>query len=416
MSTIIRFVYLYFVFFVFIDISLGFFLKYLNMQHLIPLHPGQVIRLILLLLLFISLIKDQYKNLNIENAMVFFVSWYLFLLAIILGSKMGSLSGIVIELYNYSKLILVILLAHFVRVHWGYFFYKFDKIFNVNFLFLTFNLFFSYTTGIGLDTYHAGDSTKGFFYAGNAVSVLSLVFFSYYLFSLGNNKWNKIYLALSIFNIYIVGTKVIFLIPLITIVYLLFRVNWSALKLLTTSLIIIPITVYVSYKLYPFVKYIFNNRYLSNLTRSGIVFDYNSDYIGKFLNEFRRVSYSITQVQYQFNDIGKLLFGVGESGQQKFWSGSPFNFAAMDFFDIMFQYGLIATIALYVYILKGLKSSKIRNISSPIFISFLLIFAYSFFGGYVIYTTTSGTLFALLLGLYPKSNLMENKLKSSNLQ
>ena len=68
----------------------------------------------------------------------------------------------------------------------------------------------------------------------------------------------------------------------------------------------------------------------------------------------------------------------------------------MDFFDFFFKYGLLGTTIFILLLTRGLRQSiyesNVRNN-----VAILLFFVYSFFGGHVIDSVTSGSLFYYLL-------------------
>ena len=93
------------------------------------------------------------------------------------------------------------------------------------------------------------------------------------------------------------------------------------------------------------------------------------------------------------------LFGTSFSGQNLFWKKRGefwFTNASMDFFDFFFKYGLLGTTIFILLLTRGLMrslyESNVRNN-----VAILLFFAYSFFGGHVIDSVTSGSLFYYLL-------------------
>ena len=93
------------------------------------------------------------------------------------------------------------------------------------------------------------------------------------------------------------------------------------------------------------------------------------------------------------------LFGTSFSGQNLFWKKRGefwFTNASMDFFDFFFKYGLLGTTIFVLLLTRGLMHSLYKsNVRDNIAI--LLFFAYSFFGGHVIDSVTSGSLFYYLL-------------------
>ena len=83
------------------------------------------------------------------------------------------------------------------------------KIIYINFIVFTLNLFFGYVFGLGLEAYRFSNTTKGMFQGGNPVSILNLVFFTYFIL---DNKFRKqiIPIAITLFNGFAIASKSIF--------------------------------------------------------------------------------------------------------------------------------------------------------------------------------------------------------------
>jgi len=116
---------------------------------------------------------------------------------------------------------------------------------------------------------------------------------------------------------------------------------------------------------------------------------------------YRRIFAAKEQVIESVKHPIYLMFGIGKAGQEEFWikQGSSYHDASMDFFDIQFQYGLIGLIIISYPIMKILFSLLRNKNKDFLIISFIIMFFYSFFGGHVIESTTSGTFFGLFIGL-----------------
>ena len=132
-----------------------------------------------------------------------------------------------------------------------------------------------------------------------------------------------------------------------------------------------------------------------------VIFEFT---IGKTLNKitsinFRRYASLNIQMQESFLNTNTFLFGKGFSGQNLFWKKRGefwFTNASMDFFDFFFKYGLLGTTIFVLLLTRGLMHSLYKsNVRNNVAI--LLFFAYSFFGGHVIDSVTSGSLFYYLL-------------------
>tara|TARA_B110000008_G_scaffold261496_1_gene282941 strand:- start:176 stop:646 length:471 start_codon:yes stop_codon:yes gene_type:complete len=127
---------------------------------------------------------------------------------------------------------------------------------------------------------------------------------------------------------------------------------------------------------------------------------YNNQTLNRITSiNFRRYASLNIQMQKSLSDSKIFLFGTSFSGQNLFWKKRGefwFTNASMDFFDFFFKYGLVGTTIFMILITRGLirsfYESNVRNN-----IAIILFFAYSFFGGHVIDSVTSGSLFYYLL-------------------
>lgn len=399
-----RLIYIYLLLFIALDVFLGFTLKYLGLASVMPVHPGQMIRGVLLFLLLYSLVINQVKKPTKTSLLVIFTVLYLIGLSVILGAQQNDFGSVIAELYNVSKLFFVVLLSYFIGENRYYYNnLKIEKVFNINFIVFSINILFGFLTGIGLSTYEMVDnSSKGFLDGGNAASILALVFFIYYLFNWGKGSWNKFFVLLSFFVIYMVATKVIFITPLIIGLFIFFKVKWSLSKLLISGIFVFPILIYLIVLFKPLAVEIYENRYLHMLNRSGIfTSDISYNVTDAFL-AYRRIAYSIDQTNYQFDNKIFLFTGLGREGQKEYWESknAGMDFAAMDFFDTLFQYGLIGVLLIYSLFLISLRRAWKNGLSNPFSITLFIIYSYSFFGGYVLFSATAGTMLATLVGLH----------------
>ena len=93
------------------------------------------------------------------------------------------------------------------------------------------------------------------------------------------------------------------------------------------------------------------------------------------------------------------LFGIKA---KEYWTlkNNAWHFTAMNFFDALYQYGLIGAILVNGMFLKSLRRAWMNGLKHPLSIILFVVFAYSFFGVYVIFTATSRTIFSFLVGLH----------------
>lgn len=397
--------------FLILDMIMGFLLVSLNLQSVLVLNPGQIVRTILLGLILIVFLKDILEKFNSINSHILLSLLYFGVFVIVIYLNGGYWGA---ELNNVSKLIFILMLVYYINKHKDFFLEHFNSIMHVNFYVLTINLVFGYITGLGIDTYgESMNATKGFIYSGNAVSILSLVFLAYFIFRLQEDSKAKYLILLAIVNIFIVGTKAIFIVPVVILIYLFTKIRWTVTRVLITSSVLIPIIIAVIIAVAPLITQVYQSRYLDMLERTGVSIENNGggDSVEQAILAYRRITFATKQVEKQFTEPAGLLFGYGESGQYEFWTekGYSFTFAGMDFIDFLFEYGLFGSLLFYSIIFYPLISVIKRWEFNPLTISFIFIFLYSFFGGYVIYNTTASTMFSLLIGLnLPPMNWYKN--------
>ena len=84
-----------------------------------------------------------------------------------------------------------------------------ETIFKVNFIFFVINLSFGYLFGFGLESYRFEGTSKGMFQGGNPVSILNLVFFTFFLLD-GSLRKKIIPVLFTIMNAFIIASKSVF--------------------------------------------------------------------------------------------------------------------------------------------------------------------------------------------------------------
>ena len=272
------------------------------------------------------------------------------------------------------------------------------KIIYINFIVFTLNLFFGYVFGLGLEAYRFSDTTKGMFQGGNPVSILNLVFFTYFIL---DNKFRKqiIPIAITLFNGFAIASKSIFgfIIP---IFFALKRKALSVNKL-------IFYTSFVFLLIFSFTTLIdktiesYESRFGINIQKSiNAAEKVGGLYQTKILNNiasinFRRYASLNEQMRTSFLDIKTLLIGKSLAGQNIFWEERGewgFKSASMDFFDFFFKFGLIGTV-IFIFLLLNQLMAQFIKLAIRDRMILILFFAYSFFGGHVIDSVTSGSLF-----------------------
>jgi hypothetical protein len=110
---------------------------------------------------------------------------------------------------------------------------------------------------------------------------------------------------------------------------------------------------------------------------------------------FRRYASLNEQMRTSFSDIKTLFIGESLAGQNIFWEERGewgFKNASMDFFDFFFKFGLIGTV-IFIFLLFNQLMTQFITLAIRDRMVLILFFAYSFFGGHVIDSVTSGSLF-----------------------
>lgn len=272
------------------------------------------------------------------------------------------------------------------------------KIIYINFIVFTLNLFFGYVFGLGLEAYRFSNTTKGMFQGGNPVSILNLVFFTYFIL---DNKFRKqiIPIAITIFNGFAIASKSIFgfIIP---IFFALKRRALSVNKLIFYTIFVFLLMVSFTTIIEKTIDS-YESRFGINIQKSINAAEkvgglYQSNVMNKIASiNFRRYASLNEQMRTSFSDIKTFFIGESLAGQNIFWERRGefwFKNASMDFFDFFFKYGFIGTI-LFLLILLNNFISQFFHFSTKDKVILFLFFAYSFFGGHVIDSVTSGTLF-----------------------
>jgi len=393
-----------------LDTVMGFLLKYLNLKFF--LNPGQIVRGLLLFLLLIVLSYDIQQRITKINIYYILLICFFIIFLFILFIRFQSFPLMFEELSYISKILFILILIYYVSKHYKYFNYYFENIIQINFFVFSFGLILGYFTQFGLQTYHYIEATsKGMFYGGNPVSILGLVFFIYYLFNFRFKIKNILFVCIALFNIHISSTKVVFVVPLIFLLYLYEKFTKAKIqRKLVMVFALFPI-IFGGYLLVkPKVIDLYERRYSISIKRGyraylreERVFETTITAPLEMIGN-RRIMTAKVQTARIFHNPEFLLLGFGRTGQFQYaqklgGSYSIFNDASMDFIDIFYQYGILGSLLIFIVIFKVIFyiiKNKQRDRNSIII---LIIFLYSFFAGHVINATTSGTIFALFVGI-----------------
>ncbi len=400
LSAIIKY-YLYF--FLLIDAFSGFIRIYSGITNPI-FNIGYWVRgPILVLLLYYYLIQLKKRKLFIDEFLALIIFAY-FIFNLFLNYTILPSSRMIIENIPYilRQQFLIFLLVY-IRNRLTFSDALVKKVIMINFSVLTLNLVIGYFLGFGLESYRFSGTSKGMFQGGNPVSILNLVFFTFFLMD-GALRKKFIPISLTFFNGFVIASKSIFgfIIP---IFFALKRRYLSLNKIIFYNILAIIILFSFDYMSNKAVE-LYEKRFGLNISKSIAAAErVGGLYDNQTLNNvasinFRRYASMNIQMEESWKGFNSTIFGISLAGQNIFWEKRGefiFRHASMDFFDFFFKYGIIGTI-LFTMILFKNYNLYISKIFSRDGLVFTLFFLYAFFGGHVIDSVTSGSLFFFFLG------------------
>ena len=400
LSVIIKY-YLYF--FLLIDAFSGFIRIYSGVTNPI-FNIGYWVRgPILVLLLYYYLVQLKKRKLFIDEFLALVIFAY-FIFNLFLNYTIMPSSRMIIENIPYilRQQFLIFLLVY-IRNRLTFSDAIVKKVIMINFSILTLNLVIGYFLGFGLESYRFSGTSKGMFQGGNPVSILNLVFFTFFLMD-GALRKKFIPILLTFFNGFVIASKSIFgfIIP---IFFALKRRYLSLNKIVFYNILAIIILFSFDYMSNKAIE-LYEKRFGLNITKSIAAAEkVGGLYDNQTLNNvasvnFRRYASMNIQMEESWKGFNSTMFGISLAGQNIFWEKRGefiFRHASMDFFDFFFKYGIIGTIIFIMILFKNfnLYLSKIFNRDGLVF---TLFFLYAFFGGHVIDSVTSGSLFFFFLG------------------
>ena len=400
LSAIIKY-YLYF--FLLIDAFSGFIRIYSGITNPI-FNIGYWVRgPILVFLLYYYLIQLKKKKLFIDEFLALVIFTY-FMFNLILNYTIMPSSRMILENIPYilRQQFLIFLLVY-IRNRLTFSDTLVKKVIMINFSILTINLVIGYFLGFGLESYRFSGTSKGMFQGGNPVSILNLVFFTFFLMD-GALRKKFIPILFTFFNGFVIASKSIFgfIIP---IFFALKRRYLSLNKIIFYNILAIIILFSFDYMSNKAIE-LYEKRFGLNISKSIAAAEkVGGLYDNQTLNNvasvnFRRYASMNIQMEESWKGFNSTIFGISLAGQNIFWEKRGefiFRHASMDFFDFFFKYGIIGTVLLIMILFKNfnLYVSKIFSRDGLVFTLFIL---YAFFGGHVIDSVTSGSLFFFFLG------------------
>ena len=357
---------------------------------------------ILILFIYFYFFKFLKKNLYFDELLSLLMFLFFIINAMIYYLEYSSINMLVENLTYILRFQFLLFLYVFLKNRMQLSHELTKKIISINFIFFVINLSFGFLFGFGLESYRFEGTSKGMFQGGNPVSILNLIFFTFFLLD-GSLRKKIIPVLFTIMNAFIIASKSVFgfIVPLY---FALKRKALSPNKIIAYFALLI--TLFFSFTiLIDQTIELYESRFGLNIKKSISAAEkvgglYKNQALNRIASiNFRRYASLNIQMEESFTQAKTFILGKSFAGQNLFWRERGefwFTNASMDFFDFFFKYGLIGTI-IFSLILSRVSFNSFLNSHIRDKVAITLFFAYSFFGGHVIDSVTSGSLFYYLL-------------------
>jgi len=233
-------------------------------------------------------------------------------------------------------------------------------------------------TGYGGHAYGDSIGITGFFRSGNELSFAILLLAGNLLFYVWNRN-SKIFLLVSAFSLLVAilfGMKVVIFGILLLIVFLVFK-KTSMLKGLIFLIVVLSggVALFILFQKY------------TDPILSRFIFKYgHSDTILEFLLSQRDLSLVENWNRFQEAGIWQLLFGMSQP-----------NYTEMDFFSVMFNFGLFGVLIIYGFyltvIIRKWKMDRKEYRNYFLYFNLLVIFI-SMLAGHFVFSALTGFFFS----------------------
>lgn len=256
-------------------------------------------------------------------------------------------------------------------------------------------------THTGIAAYSGEVGYKAWFNSSNSLTIVMVILAGIQLiqyFKTRNKPFIIKFFILSIF-LFLLGTKsgVVFLAIFVIYMYLPKKISLLYMKRLGGMAIIAGLS-------YALLFYCFND-YVSKIIERISYFIATSDSLIQYLFSGRNDLLVCGWKAYvsQLN-LFAFLFGKGTRNMQvligQFSSWSIIKSIEMDFFDILFELGILGIYVTYlmVFSITGIRKLKIKNFS-PVYILFGLCIIFSILAGHVFTDSFGSTILALISAL-----------------
>lgn len=388
----------------FVDSANGLFLlSGINL----PVSLSQAVKLPLIstMLFRIYILNKKYF---IHIVALILVLWF----SVFLNYYLLEAFNVPMEFAIFLKLIIIpISMYYFVEIsklNYDFYLKVIINVFMVSFFVILLNIGLG-LAGLGFKSYSEGIGSKGFFYAGNELSILYVVLFAFllrFVFEKYSNKKYVLFSTVGLFFGLFIATKVsmlsilllIFLIPLL-------KVKWRfTVKRLIGVLVAFVAFVMLSVVLY---NYLLLSGLIDKWSYFLKIYDYN--YLSIILSGRDRFLEQAFVMTSENSSLLHQIFGYGFTGYIELAnqvSTIRLLSVEMDFFDVYFYYGILGllavlsfwAVAVYVYFKEKVKNTVILS-------TVILVLIISFLSGHVLFSGLSGPFIGIFLSLMFQKDL-----------
>lgn len=380
----------------FIDLLNGVFEEILS----INISPGLLIRSIILVVIMYIYIIQRRENLV---KLLFIISLFLFqmlILSFIHNINLYQEISFISKIY-YNMFLFFIIYDLIRRQKIDYEFYI-DKLAFINVI-VVISLLIAQFAGLGEGSYGDGMGNKGLYSGLNDITAVCLITFPFLLYKLIREKKKIKYgilTIISILNIINIGTKTSMVVLGVILIYFIYHVIFKEINIQNKLLFILAIILSIL-----IFKYFLWDAYSSTVLNRLQYFSEKLDFKTFLLSG--RNNTLIDAFRFWDNNLFNILFGVGFTYGGSFIESFLIGHAMieMDFFDILYFYGIIMFLIISIPLIKTMIKSFYIFINTKVLIFkvialiYLITITISFLGGHILLSPLAGIYFVVIYGM-----------------
>lgn len=391
----------------FIDLINGVFEQILGLS----ISPGILIRSIILVLIMYIYIIQRKENLM---KLSFIISIFLFqILALNFMHNLSLYQEISFISKIYYNMFLVFVIYDIARRNKINYESYIDKLVFVNIVVIT-SLIITKIIGVGEGSYGDGIGYKGLYSGLNDLTAVCIITFPFLLYRLITEKKKikyGIFTIISALNVISTGTKTsIFFLGTI-VIFFIYQVVFKEKKITNKLIFIVAIIL-----LMVMFKNFFWDEYSSTVLTRLEYFNKKLDF-KTFLLSGRNNTLK-TAFKFWGNSLFNILFGCGFTYGGLYIESFLIGHAMieMDFFDILYFYGIIIFVIICIPLIKAMIKSIYVLIKSKtliyktISLIYLIAIIISFLGGHVLLSPLAGVYFVVVYGMITQIDLKRGNL------